>query len=99
MWVPPTWRKIGEVFPHVPGSPCKGYSGSCFYSSGHHTHWRTFDQIIFSAAFLGQGEWQLKEDYTDILQIEPFDTFVCSTKHIFDHFPIFSVIEREEKND
>lgn len=94
----PFWRLLGEVFPHLPGTPCRGYSGSCFFSKGPDTHWRTFDQIIFSAAFLGRSEWQLNEEYTKILQIEPFDSSVCSTTDIFDHFPVYSVIEREEKN-
>lgn len=95
----PFWRHLGEPGPHEPGVPCYGYSGSCFFSSGIDTHWRTFDQIIFSSAFLGQSEWQLNEQYTRILQFQPFDSLVSTRGTIFDHFPVLSVIEREDSSD
>lgn len=94
----PFWRCLGEPIPHVPGTRCLSYSGSYFHASGAETHWRTFDQIIFSSAFLGQSEWQLNENYTQILQFQPFDDFVSKTNEIFDHFPVISVIEREGAN-
>lgn len=94
----PFWRCLGEPIPHVPGTRCLSYSGSYFHASGIDTQWRTFDQIIFSSAFLGQSEWQLNENYTQILQFQPFTDFVCKPNEIFDHFPVISVIEREGAN-
>jgi hypothetical protein len=94
----PFWRRLGEAMPQVPGIPSQGYSGSCFHKSGIETQWRTFDQIIFSSAFLGSSEWYLNEKYTNILQLHPFDTVVSKSNEIFDHFPVIGVIEREETN-
>jgi endonuclease/exonuclease/phosphatase family protein len=94
----PFWRRIGEAVPQVPGIQCRSYSGSCFHKSGKETNWRTFDQIIFSSTFLGNSEWHLNEKYTQILQLQPFDTIITQSEQIFDHFPVISVIEREETN-
>jgi len=94
----PFWRRLGEAVPQVPGIPCRSYSGSCFHKSGKETNWRTFDQIIFSSTFLGSSEWHLNEKYTHILQLHPFDTVITKSYEIFDHFPVISVIEREETN-
>jgi len=94
----PFWRLLGERFPHVHGRDFGGYSGSYFHSRGNETQWRTFDQIIFSAAFFGESEWHLNEEHTKILQMQPLEGSICSSKEIFDHFPVLGVIEREESN-
>jgi len=91
----PFWRHLGERVPHVPGKPCQSYAGSCFYTKNQDTHWRTFDQIIFSSAFLGKGDWHLNEDSTQILQVSPYDASVLNGSTIFDHFPVISVIQKE----
>jgi len=91
----PFWRHLGEPFPHVPGKPRQSYAGSCFYSKSQDTHWRTFDQIIFSSAFLGEGDWHLNEDATQILQLNPYDANVLRSSAKFDHFPVISVIQKE----
>jgi hypothetical protein len=91
----PFWRHLGEQVPHVPGKPCRSYAGSCFYSAGKETHWRTFDQIIFSSAFLGESDWHLNEDTSKILQLSPYDASVLKDSAIFDHFPVMSVIQKE----
>lgn len=91
----PFWRHLGERAPHVPGKPCQSYAGSCFYPKSQDTHWRTFDQIIFSSAFLGEGDWHLNEDATQILQLNPYDTNVLKSSAKFDHFPVISVIQKE----
>lgn len=95
----PFWRHLGEPDPHVPGFHRESYGGSYFHSSGNETHWRTFDQIIFSSAFLGRSDWQLNEQHTQILQLWPLVSLISRTKTIFDHFPVLSVIEREGIND
>lgn len=95
----PFWRYLGESLPHVPGAPCRSYCGSYYHASGVDTRWRTFDQIIFSAPFVGDGDWQLNEAYTQILHLEPFAASVSDRREIFDHFPVISVIEREVSHD
>lgn len=92
----PFWRYMGESLPHIPGESNKSYAGSCFYSGGRDTFWRTFDQIIFSSEFLRDGDWQLNEEYTKILDIEPYCGSVSALKNIFDHFPVISFIEKDE---
>jgi hypothetical protein len=94
----PFWRHLGEALPYLHGTSCDSHSGSCFHSSGLETKWRTFDQIIFSAAFIGPSKWHLNETHTQILQFSPFVDSVFPTKDIFDHFPVLSVIEREAHN-
>jgi hypothetical protein len=91
----PFWRHLGESIPYFRGKSNKSYAGSCYYTGGRDTYWRTFDQIIFSSAFLKEGDWQLNEKYTKIIDIEPYCGSVSSNKNIFDHFPVISVIERD----
>ncbi len=62
-----------------------------FHKNGKITRWRTFDQIIFSSAFLGHTEWHLNEDLTGILDIE-------KDLKIFDHFPVYGVIEKVQSH-
>jgi len=95
----PFWRLLGEGEPHVPDKPCQSNSGSYFHKTGEHTQWRTFDQIIFSSTFLGNSEWHLNEKYSQILKFQQFDPTISNYDKIFDHFPVISVIEREEPND
>jgi hypothetical protein len=92
----PFWRHLGENVVHIPGTQCKSHSGSYYYKSSQGSPWYTFDQMIFSAPFLGQGEWQLDEECTRILQILPLDSPVSKSYKIFDHFPVLSVIEKEK---
>lgn len=91
----PFWRLLGEPNPYAPGELESGYAGSYYYSKDNITNWRTFDQIIFSSAFLGQNEWRLNERYSRIIQPNPFDSLVIKRDTIFDHFPVMSIIERE----
>lgn len=93
----PFWRHLGEAQPYVPGKSDESYVGTNYYGPDTHTQWRTFDQIIFSAPFICDGEWQLNEEYTQILQCEPFTTVFLKDKS-FDHFPVMSVIERRILN-
>jgi hypothetical protein len=94
----PFWRHLGEALPYIHGTPCDSNSGSCFHSSGLETQWRTFDQIIFSAAFIGHSKWHLNEKHTNILNFRNIDDRYTSNPDIFDHFPVLSVIEREVPN-
>jgi hypothetical protein len=91
----PFWRHLGEVQPHVPKQCRKTFSGTCFYGSGDVTRWRTFDQIMFSASFLHDSSWRLNEKYSAVLQMEPLVDFIRDPKHVFDHFPVMSVVQHK----
>ena len=90
----PFWRRLGEFEPHVFASAKCGAAGTYFYKNGTATRWHTFDQILFSSAFLGTGEWHLNERDTMILQTEFLVDLVQNEAALFDHLPILSVIER-----
>ena len=94
----PFWRHLGEPTAAENGEVGEGYPGSYFHSSGVESRWRTMDQMIFSHAFLKEGEWGLNEHDTLILQIPPIDGAVKDSSRIFDHFPVLGVIEREMQN-
>jgi hypothetical protein len=94
----PFWRRLGESEPHSFSPLRKGAGGTYFHRSGTITQWRTFDQILFSAAFLGGGEWHLNETYTTILQSEFLVELVQDEAFNFDHLPVLGVIERKTSN-
>jgi hypothetical protein len=69
-------------------------SGSYFYKSGKLTQWHTFDQIIFSHAFIKGNEWKLKTDYEHVVRVPGYLETVKDKKTIFDHLPVSGMIER-----
>ncbi len=73
-------------------------SGSYFYKSGKITRWHTFDQIIFSHAFVRSDEWGLSKDCDHVVEIPGFTNLVKSADSKFDHLPVFGVIERVADN-
>jgi len=95
----PFWRLLGESTPHSYSATAKGIGGSYFHRSGQTTRWRTFDQIIFSAAFLGTGNWHLNEEETIILKLDFLIDLIQANDGFFDHLPVISVIERQMKGD
>jgi hypothetical protein len=66
----PFWRQLGESEPHTFSNTKRSAGGSYFYRSGTITRWHTFDQILFSSAFLGGSKWHLNEEDTMILRTE-----------------------------
>jgi hypothetical protein len=91
----PFWRHLGEKEPHVPKGFSKCFSGTCYYKGDDNAKWHTFDQIMVSSSCLRGCPWHLKENCTAILEIPPLDSLIPSSKTIFDHFPVMSVLERE----
>lgn len=49
----PFWRLLGESEAYSHGLTAESFAGTCFLRSGKVTRWKTVDQIIVSAAFLG----------------------------------------------
>jgi hypothetical protein len=91
----PFWRLLGERDPHMSHALSPRFPGTCYYDKGDTTHWRTFDQIMVSAACLMGKPWNLIEEFSQIIDIQPLNLLLPNKKSIFDHFPVMSIIERE----
>ena len=94
----PFWRHLGYSKLSSPENLDEGSGGSYYYKNGEITRWRTFDQIIFSSAFLGNINWHLNEEMTGILDFEEYRVKMMDNKEIFDHFPVIGVIDEVKKN-
>lgn len=68
--------------------------GSYFDKRGKLTQWRTFDQMMFSHAFIAGQEWRLIESGEQILLEPQMHQQVINSTTIFDHFPITCEIEK-----
>lgn len=89
----PFWRKLGGITSYskdcLTGTPY----GTYFYKNGKsNTKWHTFDQIIFSSAFMAKNTWHLREE--DTLIHDELLNHVIVGKGIFDHLPISATIEK-----
>jgi len=90
----PFWRHMASNVAYGIGAKNPSFSGSYYYKSGKATRWHTFDQIIFSSAFLGSSKWHLKEDEVAVLDVPQYTALVIDHKKIFDHMPVFAAIEK-----
>lgn len=92
----PFWRWQGESAPFVHGQPIKSICGTYYYSKGEHSRWFTFDQILFSSAFLNAGQFHINEEKSMIVWNEDLESKLRSSKEIFDHLPVLGVINIKE---
>lgn len=88
----PFWRYLGAACGRAPGSLTLG--GTHYYQGGKLSQWFLFDQMIFSASFLGGGEWVLDEGLTQMLDIPIYSALLENTNEYFDHSPILGVVRR-----
>ena len=88
----PFWRLLGESAPFVIEGG-RGICGTYFYSGGDHSHWHTFDQIMFSSAFLGDGPLVLNEEGCQIVRSDSIECKIRLSKSVFDHLPVMGVID------
>ncbi len=94
----PFWRSLGAHSPHdhEDANTWRRSGGTCLHGDKKEmTYWKTFDQIMFSCAFIDSKGWHLIESRTRIcselsLQAQYSDW----KKTISDHFPIISQIRR-----
>ncbi len=91
----PFWRKLGESIHHEDSTGDNSVCGTCFYSGGDYSQWHTFDQVIFSSAFLGNGQMTLEERYTDVMASDELKLRIKRER--FDHFPVLSCISLRSK--
>ena len=89
----PFWRMLGESDPFAPGQTKTGICGTYYYRGGKDTRWYTFDQIMFSSAFLGDGPLILNEEYCQIIRNNELETQLHRSTSILDHLPVLSVVE------
>lgn len=95
----PFWRHMSPrtgAPDGVGGQPWLG--GSYHYRKGRLTRWHTFDQIIFSSAFLGNSRWLIRDEMVSVLDIPPYTELVLDGKRKFDHMPVIATIERTDNN-
>jgi hypothetical protein len=92
----PFWRMLGESAPFVHGQATTSICGTHYYSSGTHTRWVTFDQIMFSSAFLNDGPLLLNEEKSMIIRCTDLELRLRSSKENFDHLPVLGVIDIKE---
>ncbi|WP_124540272.1 endonuclease/exonuclease/phosphatase family protein [Piscinibacter terrae] len=84
----PFWRHLSS-FEHIDSSHRVSDRGTYFHLAGDVTRWRTFDHMMFSAAFLcGAGGWRLDEHGTRVVNLPQYTKLVEARKNVFDHLPI-----------
>lgn len=88
----PFWRHLGE---HKPHNYCKNesiYCGTHFYKKGRCSRWFTFDQIMFSSAFINADRnLILAENRTSIIHTDEIIGKITG-KGVFDHLPVTSTV-------
>lgn len=83
----PFFRMLGERRAHD-AHPDHGGAGTCYWKSGTHTRWHTFDQFLFSSKFLHEKDWQLVESATEIWDRSPLSDTLGALQEGFDHYPV-----------
>lgn len=94
----PFWRRLGESLPHAPDTQLNSIGGSCFYSSDKYRRWASFDQIIFSSAFLQNGSMVLDEVHSDVLAPDSLRLIIEKSEFI-DHYPVTSTVQIRSKSE
>jgi hypothetical protein len=88
----PFWRCLGESLPYQKAGSDESVCGTHFYPNGEHTEWFTYDQIIFSSAFLDEAApIILSEEYTKIINTQILLKDLRDRRNFCDHFPVLSV--------
>ncbi|MCA8165187.1 endonuclease/exonuclease/phosphatase family protein [Burkholderia cepacia] len=88
----PFWRQLGEAYDHCNPLPPESTCGSYFYRGGLYTQWHTFDQIIFSSAFLRDDAIVLDEQHSRIIVTDELKDRIEDRTQRFDHFPVLSSV-------
>jgi hypothetical protein len=89
----PFWRCLGETEHYEFGKRNAGICGTYYYQSGQFTRWFTFDQFMFSSAFLGDTRLVLNEENTRIIRHPELEQRLYSSTSEIDHLPVSTVIE------
>lgn len=93
----PFWRCLGESLPNSTLNGNDSICGTHYYRSGTHSEWFTYDQIIFSSAFLGNGSVVLNEELCCILSNSELKKRLLDRNKTSDHYPVLSAITLRSK--
>lgn len=88
----PFWQQLCKRTPE------RVASGSYFYKGGEVTKWYTFDQIIFSHAFLTSDTWTYAHSSDLVHELPELIELVMHSDTNFDHLPVYGRIERTNQN-
>lgn len=88
----PTWRWMGEMDLVGVDSGIHRICGTYYWSHGVTTRWHTFDQIIFSPAFLRGGRIELEENLGSVFVTKDLRDRILSSRTKLDHLPVVSVL-------
>lgn len=89
----PFWRHMGHEDFLNESSEIQSW-GTCYYKGDKFSKWKTFDQIIFSPAFIKKTHWSLREDSVKILRDFDLEDLIYNTSYNFDHLPVMALLER-----
>ncbi|CAE6724707.1 hypothetical protein LMG22931_01901 [Paraburkholderia nemoris] len=89
----PFWKWIGESHDGVHNAESGGVCGTHFYAGGETSQWFTYDQIIFSSAFLRDQSLVLNEKRSGILAPPALRSKLLKKSEIFDHLPVLATVE------
>nr|WP_314486921.1 hypothetical protein [uncultured Pseudomonas sp.] len=88
----PFWRHLCSQ----PGAHSS--AGSYFHAGGTLTKWRTFDQIIYSQAFLTSSRWAYREDSGLVYGPAPLMELITHPEFKFDHLPVYGRVKRNTEH-
>lgn len=94
----PFWRRIGQSHDSADNEETTGICGTHFYPGGDSSRWFTYDQIIFSSAFLRDRSLALSENLCGILTPADLCAKVRSRREIFDHLPVLGTVELRSRS-
>ncbi|MEE1882839.1 endonuclease/exonuclease/phosphatase family protein [Pseudomonas soli] len=89
----PFWNCMGHGTSHS-----KPFAGSYYYKGGKYTKWHTFDQIIYSHAFVAAKAWRLCDSEAHLSDIPDLLEKLESKEIHIDHIPVLGKIVRTAQN-
>lgn len=88
----PFWRHLCKQTEHHHGA------GSYYYKGGKTTKWHTFDQLMYSQAFLASRGWAYSHKSNLVHEIPELIELIINPNFIFDHLPVYGKIEKVINN-
>lgn len=88
----PFWRHLCKQTNDHQGA------GSYYYKGGKTTKWHTFDQLIYSQAFLTSRKWAYNHGYDLVHEMPELIDMIKNPDIIFDHLPVYGKIEKVMHN-
>jgi len=91
----PFWRHMlpKELYNHTKADN-EYESGSHNYQSYIKSFWQMYDQMFFSANFLGGSPWHINEKETKVVRNNRLKTAFTSKKSFIDHYPVICEIQK-----